>query len=562
MPDVDVTIKRSEDRPHIIQPERFAYQSKLTSTERWRSNHKFGEMTPATLTNILTEAGEQGILGRWADFCEYMLETDTHLRALDETRRNRVVQAPQAIVPGSSRNPRADSYAVQAADFCRDVIDGMEKWDEYVSWFLGALGRGYSASETAWEPDRYLNALIIDHFRFAHPHRFRYGTEWDLRFYDQGTRSGEDGYGEELIHDNWMTHITTNEGSYPGKAGYLRGCAWPWLYKMWYQKFYAHGVETTGTPFIYGVVPNEAKAGVMDELLTKLENMSYDTVGAFREGTKVEALQGASIGDGAVYTKAIELADSLQTKLILGAEDIVTPGAHGSQSAVDSRIEATLDPRTVADGKRLAADIRDHILEPLCRLNYHLFGYTIPAIPEYVFGGDAKEERMPEVSTKEQTGPTAEAEQDDTTVEGEPVEDDVTGPAEHPPEATEASVDPSSSLNGAQVTALMQVIENVGTGAMPRDTGIQIMLAAFPIDEQQAERIMGDVGKGFTPPTDGESGLQTNAMVNAAQYEAGGGGVGPKAQAGKAPASGPGTSRITPTSRPCRSPIAKALSGE
>jgi phage gp29-like protein len=394
----------------------------MTATERWRTSHKFGEMTPATLTNILNESGEQGILGRWADFCEYMLETDTHLKGLHETRISRVVGAPQAIVPGTSHDPRADSYAVKAADFCRDIIDGMERWDQYMGWWLGANGRGYAASEASLAPDRNMNALIITEFMFAHPHRFRYGTEWDLRFYDQGTRPGEDGYGEVLRPDKWMVHITPNEGTYAGKAGYLRGCAWPWLYKMWYQKFYAHAVEVNGSPFIYATAPNEMQSD-MDTLLAKLENMSYDTVGVFKEGTEVKAMQGATIGDGAVYTNAIDLADRLQTQLILGAEDIVTPGTHGSQSAVDSRIEATLDPRTVADGKRLAADIRKWILEPLCRLNYHLFGYTVPAIPEYVFGGDAKEERMPEVSTKEQMGPetdtdgTQEAEQDAANID-------------------------------------------------------------------------------------------------------------------------------------------------
>lgn len=53
------------------------------------------------------------------------------------------------------------------------------------------------------------------------------------------------------------------------------------------------------------------------------------------------------------------------------------------------------------------------------------------------------------------------------------------------------------SLNGAQVTSMVQIVSNVAIGVLPRDSGVQLLLAAFPINEDQAEGIMGDVGKSF-----------------------------------------------------------------
>lgn len=54
------------------------------------------------------------------------------------------------------------------------------------------------------------------------------------------------------------------------------------------------------------------------------------------------------------------------------------------------------------------------------------------------------------------------------------------------------------SLNGAQVTSMVQIVSQVAAGLLPRESGVQMLLAAFPLTEAQAEKIMGDVGRGFT----------------------------------------------------------------
>lgn len=78
--------------------------------------------------------------------------------------------------------------------------------------------------------------------------------------------------------------------------------------------------------------------------------------------------------------------------------------------------------------------------------------------------------------------------------------DDSGGEQEHgddlKPE-TEDAVDPQTALNGAQVTAMVDVVQAVAERRLPRETGVAMLVASFPIDEPDAEKIMGETGRTF-----------------------------------------------------------------
>lgn len=63
----------------------------------------------------------------------------------------------------------------------------------------------------------------------------------------------------------------------------------------------------------------------------------------------------------------------------------------------------------------------------------------------------------------------------------------------------EGDIDPSASLNGAQVTSMLSIINQVSQGQLPRETAVKMMAAAFPISAKEASDILGKVGKGFKP---------------------------------------------------------------
>lgn len=55
------------------------------------------------------------------------------------------------------------------------------------------------------------------------------------------------------------------------------------------------------------------------------------------------------------------------------------------------------------------------------------------------------------------------------------------------------SIDPDSSLNGAQVTAMLDVVNRVRSGELTRPTAIRIMATAFPLSEERAAEILSEV---------------------------------------------------------------------
>jgi phage-related protein (TIGR01555 family) len=56
-----------------------------------------------------------------------------------------------------------------------------------------------------------------------------------------------------------------------------------------------------------------------------------------------------------------------------------------------------------------------------------------------------------------------------------------------------------TAMNGAQVASLLEVIQAVAAETIPRATGVQLLIRAFQLTAEQAELLMGDVGRGFEP---------------------------------------------------------------
>lgn len=58
-----------------------------------------------------------------------------------------------------------------------------------------------------------------------------------------------------------------------------------------------------------------------------------------------------------------------------------------------------------------------------------------------------------------------------------------------------------TALNGAQVSSLLSIVTAAAARLIPRDTAIEMITAAFPIDEAKAKKILSTVGAGFVPAT-------------------------------------------------------------
>ena len=58
-----------------------------------------------------------------------------------------------------------------------------------------------------------------------------------------------------------------------------------------------------------------------------------------------------------------------------------------------------------------------------------------------------------------------------------------------------------TALNGAQVASMVEIVEKVAAGSLPRGAARAIIMRAFAVDAAGADDILGDAGQGFTPTT-------------------------------------------------------------
>ena len=84
-------------------------------------------------------------------------------------------------------------------------------------------------------------------------------------------------------------------------------------------------------------------------------------------------------------------------------------------------------------------------------------------------------------------------------LEPDPEADPEADPQAEPANTMEATADPSVSLNGAQIQSLLNLIEQYASGRLPKDTVVQLIIAAFPFDQARAERILEAVEVGSIP---------------------------------------------------------------
>ena len=57
-----------------------------------------------------------------------------------------------------------------------------------------------------------------------------------------------------------------------------------------------------------------------------------------------------------------------------------------------------------------------------------------------------------------------------------------------------------TALNGAQVTSMLEIVQNVASGTIPRDAGLNVLVAAFQIPMDQAEEILASAGTNSFKP--------------------------------------------------------------
>lgn len=522
-----------------LTAEQYSHVAKVDRFERLQSGLRFGELTGSRLAAILKD-NERGYANEWADLAEYIAR-DPHVASIYHTRKIRVSGARWVLEPGGTE-PRDEEAAV----LCDKMLRAIPALKQHFLDLLDGIGVGFAVSEIIWKPTA--NLVKVADLRWTHQRRFVWGEEYDLRLTQANSRTR----GTALPANKFVAHMPKEQSGYPPRSGALQVCAWHWLFKRQATAWWYHNLEKTGTPIMYGKVPTNMRQEVRDAFLTDLKRMSYDHVGIIPTDAELiieTAGAEAQKGGDNPFSTFMRVMDEQLSKAIIGSTDMTESGPNGARAATETRKEATLDPRMIADGEQLWGTLQRDLLRPFLAFNLHRFGGVMPAIPRGRFlHRDVDFEITPEVASSSAASlneirraaglPVIEGRDRPLRDEGAAA---LPGGQAEEGEAVVAGADDvqKAALNGAQVTALQGMVESVAQGQIPRDSAVAMIAAAFPLTREQAEEIVGDAGAGFTP---------------AQQEPSGGSGAFPFHRSGSA-------ASLTSSSPTSTNPIATALYG-
>lgn len=526
--------------------------------ERRDSALSYGQVTGSQLSSIIQDL-ERGECRDWAELCEHMVRTDTHLQSVYSTRRDRVSGAKWVIDPAKVEGADAQLLAREAARVVDKQLRDIDTLEQSFNRLLGGIGIGYGVGQLMWKPT--LNEVVLTEIRWVHPRRFIFGQDYELML----TPDNAPNRGTPLPANKFVTHVPEELDGYPPLSGLFQSVAWYWLFKHWAIEWWLQAAERHGTPMTLGTVPPDTPKEVRDEFRAQLERYSADHVGVVEEGVLVEvnAAGAAAVSGEAPHKSFADSMDDAISKAILGMTDATGSDETGARAATETRKDLTIDPRMLKDGKKLWATFRRDVFEPILRFNPHLFGGRMPPVPMGRFvHRDVDFEITPEVqaagvATPNQVRRAAGMPAVEGGVNDVPFMDHGKGKGlvgEGGGVDTDMDVQ-KSALTGQQVAAMQSVVRDVASGAMPRDSAVALIEASFPVNRLQADQIVGTAGVGLAP-TSTDSG--SPAGVASPAPPAGGQAPAAPFRRAKSRTTASSSSR---TSRKPASPLATVLSG-
>lgn len=513
---------------------RLGRKTPRTTVSRW-DRTQYTELRFSELTERIREA-EQGKVERWADLTRRMMKTDPDLVSVVQTRLDAVARARYELAPPDAVLDEMAEVAKEAAELCEThCFRELPDFEQAMRDLLDGIGMGFGVAEIVWGRKQILykgrrvgifapvDLIAVHPRRMAYTEDFRLALKVTPGLEIEGMErvATRDGPAVLLPPDKYVVHQPRTILDYPTSTGLFMSVARPWWVKQWVTKYWLSGAEKAANPRVLGKYPQGATNDVREELFDALEAMAADGIGVMADTTALEYLQGNFSGAADVWERLERAQIAKYAKAWLGSTLNVEIGdTGGNRAAAESQADTTIDPRRDRDGQSLWGDLRRHLIEPFVRFNTAPIGdlWSVkPPVPvgRFVHVEDAVEVDKDAIDAgvvtvnelRESRGlspwpddrgdrivqPLARATPDLPPI---PVPD---ASPSVPPELLATEDVQSSALNGAQVSSMLDIVQRVAEGLLPRQSAIEIIVSAFPIDRSQAERILGEVGRTFRP---------------------------------------------------------------
>jgi phage gp29-like protein len=329
-------------------------------------------LTPARLLAFL-QAADAGAPQLQFELFAEMLHKWPRLAAVEATRRLALTGLDWEILP----TPRAVSeagaadLARAAADYCRDVLLGLESFGEVLGHLAGGIGYGIAAAELVWEQARLVDVVPVPYARLvSDPHE-----PWRLRVLTEEDASLGVALDEEPL--KWVVHQPRPMPGRPFSGGLLRASAPLYVAQNLSFKDWLIFSQIAGMPVRVAQFEPGTPDADKQQLLRMLETLGTDAVAVFSKNVELKLIESARTGERP-YQPLQDYCNTEVTILWLGQHlttDIRTTGSRAA-AEIHDRVREDLLVDDIADESQT---IRRDLLTPLVRM--HL-GDGVP-VPQF-----------------------------------------------------------------------------------------------------------------------------------------------------------------------------------
>lgn len=485
------------------------------------------DASPADWFRVMQRA-DQGDTGPQIDLFADARVRDAHLNGVVSKRVQSMMGRPIVFRPADGLE--TDKEALEIARSVRRILlFESKRFRSMLVHLMTGAPYGYGVSPLRWTTNA--SGEAVPHLEWVHLNRFGFTQDTrEIGFYEGDYRSAHNVAPLSNYPDCFVAHVPmAGNSDYPWRRGAIRSCIIPSFIKRNGLQFWLVLAEKFGMPKPFAKVPagidhdgeqgNDTVATVKQALLDLSNHWSM----VVSNDVDIESIDGAGNVSADVHKSLIEWADTTMSIAMLG-QNLTTKVEGGSFAAAEAHRYVAGDLH-LADATELSETITQQVVEPLVRYNWPgapvpiceistepKMMFTVEDVREGVASPDERRrtmghEAIPNDGGSDYRRPLSVQVPANAPVDVEPV---TAGPVEdgHAPEVVDTAPpapdvavekDPAASLNGAQVASMLEIVTNVATGQIPRSTGVAIMVAAFPLSQEQAEEIMGTVGDGFVP---------------------------------------------------------------
>ena len=464
------------------------------------SGYPSNGLTPVRLAEIFREADAGDVL-RQMELFEEMEEKDPHLFSQLQTRKNAVTGLDYEINPFGS-----EPMDKEIAEFVREQLGSLENFEDIETDLLDAIGKGFAVSEIIWGFDE--GHVVIQDIKWRHQKRFF----WDPVDDSFKVRTLEHPEGVLLPENKFILHRYKARSGHPSRAGVLRVVSWMYLFKNYDIKDWIAFCEVFGMPLRLGKYQPGASEDDKKALMQALVQIGTDAAGMVPDGTAIDFITAEKTSSIDLYEKLARFCDEQTSKAILG-QTLTSDSGSGSYAQSKTHNEVRHD-LTVADCKALASTLRRCVISPLVLYNFgedrripylrydseeaedleqsatvlgtliEKTGLKVPTSYLYKKFSVPKPEAGEEIATPEPQSPQLPLMSSHIQPQLEK-SDGVTGAAQ------EVKVASDLSLNGAQISSLIQIVQEVNAEKISRASALEIITSSFPFDKSKAEAILG-----------------------------------------------------------------------